>query len=112
MKLDRLNASENPTGETFEITYRDIDGVVDFMILKWQFDIGICRHWELNDRFRCVINNKDWYFGRIERIEPHDQKFINSEFKKYKIKWDDGTTDELSCWELEPIKNSSIKSNK
>ena len=105
-----LLAPERSLGR-FTVRYHDLDGVVDFLILRSLYDKACSptRHWEVGSRFRCAIEDS-WQFGRVVDLKcPLDpERYPDSIFKSMRITWDDGEElVEVSPWELEPVDDKS-----
>uniref|UniRef100_A0A7N6AJS1 Bromo domain-containing protein n=1 Tax=Anabas testudineus TaxID=64144 RepID=A0A7N6AJS1_ANATE len=54
------------------------------------------------DRFRSVIDDA-WWFGTIVCQEPYQPEYPDSLFQCFKVRWDNGETEKLSPWDVEPI---------
>uniref|UniRef100_A0A3B5LNK7 Pleckstrin homology domain interacting protein n=1 Tax=Xiphophorus couchianus TaxID=32473 RepID=A0A3B5LNK7_9TELE len=60
------------------------------------------RQWTIGDRFRSVIDDA-WWFGTIESQEPYQLQYPDSLFQCYNVCWDNGDTEKMSPWDMEPI---------
>ncbi|THD24068.1 hypothetical protein D915_005027 [Fasciola hepatica] len=47
-----------------DVTYHDVDGVLDFLILRHLFDVAIRRQWKRGDLFICPVGDV-WWTGRV-----------------------------------------------
>ncbi|KAK7075021.1 Bromodomain and WD repeat-containing protein 3 [Halocaridina rubra] len=94
------------TSDSFAIKYHDMPDVLDFLILKATYDVAVNRHWRTGDRFRCIIDDA-WWFGTVERQEPHLSEFPDSMFMCYRVLWDNGEQERLSPWDMELIDEQS-----
>uniref|UniRef100_A0A8C4HYF5 PH-interacting protein n=1 Tax=Dicentrarchus labrax TaxID=13489 RepID=A0A8C4HYF5_DICLA len=90
------------TGGSFSMKYHDMPDVIDFLILRQQFDNARKRQWSIGDRFRSVIDDA-WWFGTIESQEPYQPQYPDSLFQCYNVCWDNGDTEKMSPWDMEPI---------
>uniref|UniRef100_A0A3B3QSS9 Pleckstrin homology domain interacting protein n=1 Tax=Paramormyrops kingsleyae TaxID=1676925 RepID=A0A3B3QSS9_9TELE len=89
------------TGGSFSM-YHDMPDVIDFLVLRQQFDDARHRQWRI-DRFRSVIDDA-WWFGTIESQEPFQSQYPDSLFQCYNV-WDNGDTEKMSPWDMEVIPN-------
>uniref|UniRef100_A0A673B5X0 Pleckstrin homology domain interacting protein n=1 Tax=Sphaeramia orbicularis TaxID=375764 RepID=A0A673B5X0_9TELE len=62
------------TGGSFSMKYHDMPDVIDFLVLRQQFDNARRRQWSIGDRFRSVIDDA-WWFGTIESQEPYQSQY-------------------------------------
>ncbi|KAJ3605895.1 hypothetical protein NHX12_027938, partial [Muraenolepis orangiensis] len=92
------------TGGSFSMKYHDMPDVIDFLVLRQQFENGRDRQWR--DRFRSVIDDA-WWFGTIESQEPFQSEYPDSLFQCYNVCWDNGDTEKMSPWDMEPIPNEA-----
>ncbi|XP_066989654.1 bromodomain and WD repeat-containing protein 3 isoform X2 [Macrobrachium rosenbergii] len=107
LKLGILEAGTGKlTSDSFTIKYHDMPDVLDFLILKATYDVAVNRHWRTGDRFRCIIDDA-WWFGTVERQEPHLPEFPDSMFMCYRVLWDNGEQERLSPWDMEIIDEES-----
>ncbi|CAL1571939.1 unnamed protein product [Knipowitschia caucasica] len=90
------------TDKSFSIKYHDMPDVIDFLVLKQSYDEALRRNWQPNDRFRSVIDDA-WWFGTIVCQEPYQPEYPDSLFQCFKVRWDNGETEKLSPWDVEPI---------
>uniref|UniRef100_A0A667YZG0 PH-interacting protein n=1 Tax=Myripristis murdjan TaxID=586833 RepID=A0A667YZG0_9TELE len=90
------------TGGSFSMKYHDMPDVIDFLILRQQFDNARNRQWSIGDRFRSVIDDA-WWFGTIESQEPFQPQYPDSLFQCYNVCWDNGDTEKMSPWDMETI---------
>ncbi|KAM4693154.1 PH-interacting protein [Discoglossus pictus] len=94
------------TGGAFTMKYHDMPDVIDFLVLRQQFDEARRRQWSIGDRFRSVIDDA-WWFGTIESQEPLQQDYPDSLFQCYNVCWDNGDTEKMSPWDMEPIPDTA-----
>lgn len=73
------------TSDSFTIKYHDIQGVLDFLVLRQTYDLAVERNWQEGDHFRCIIDDL-WWEGKIEAKEPYDANHPDSLFLCYKIR--------------------------
>ncbi|XP_055492061.1 PH-interacting protein isoform X1 [Leucoraja erinacea] len=90
------------TGGSFSMKYHDMPDVIDFLVLRQQFDDTKTRRWKIGDRFRSVIDDA-WWFGTIESQEPLQPEYPDSLFQCYNVCWDNGDTEKMSPWDMEVI---------
>ncbi|XP_038141769.1 bromodomain and WD repeat-containing protein 3 isoform X1 [Cyprinodon tularosa] len=90
------------TDKSFSIKYHDMPDVIDFLVLRQSYDEALRRNWQPNDRFRSVIDDA-WWFGTIVCQEPYQPEYPDSLFQCFKVRWDNGETEKLSPWDVEPI---------
>ncbi|XP_010787328.1 PH-interacting protein-like, partial [Notothenia coriiceps] len=85
LKLSFLDPdSSRLTGGSFSMKYHDMPDVIDFLILRQQFDNARKRQWSIGDRFRSVIDDA-WWFGTIESQEPFQPQYPDSLFQCYNV---------------------------
>uniref|UniRef100_A0A3Q2UWT2 Bromodomain and WD repeat domain containing 1 n=1 Tax=Haplochromis burtoni TaxID=8153 RepID=A0A3Q2UWT2_HAPBU len=94
------------TDKSFSIKYHDMPDVIDFLVLRQCYDEALRRNWQPNDRFRSVIDDA-WWFGTIICQEPYQPQYPDSLFQCFKVKWDNGETEKLSPWDVEPIQDDA-----
>ncbi|KAJ8355742.1 hypothetical protein SKAU_G00185360 [Synaphobranchus kaupii] len=90
------------TGGSFSMKYHDMPDVIDFLVVRQQFDDARDRQWRIGDRFRSVIDDA-WWFGTIESQEPFQTQYPDSLFQCYNVCWDNGDTEKMSPWDMEVI---------
>uniref|UniRef100_A0A671S7W9 PH-interacting protein n=1 Tax=Sinocyclocheilus anshuiensis TaxID=1608454 RepID=A0A671S7W9_9TELE len=95
------------TGGSFSMKYHDMPDVIDFLVLRQQFDNARQRNWMIGDRFRAVIDDA-WWFGTIESQEPYQAEYPDSLFQCYNVCWDNGDTEKMSPWDMEEIPNEAF----
>ena len=47
-----------------------------------------------------------WWLGTISSVEPFQEEFQDSMFQCINVAWDNGETEKMSPWDLEPIDES------
>ncbi|MEQ2262313.1 Bromodomain and WD repeat-containing protein 1 [Xenotaenia resolanae] len=94
------------TDKSFSIKYHDMPDVIDFLVLRQSYDEALRRNWQPNDRFRSVIDDA-WWFGTIVCQEPYQPEYPDSLFQCFKVRWDNGETEKLSPWDVEPIQEDA-----
>uniref|UniRef100_A0A7M4G0H3 PH-interacting protein n=1 Tax=Crocodylus porosus TaxID=8502 RepID=A0A7M4G0H3_CROPO len=95
------------TGGSFTMKYHDMPDVIDFLVLRQQFDDAKHRRWNIGDRFRSIIDDA-WWFGTIESQEPLQPDYPDSLFQCYNVCWDNGDTEKMSPWDMELIPNNAV----
>ncbi|XP_055666768.1 PH-interacting protein isoform X3 [Falco peregrinus] len=95
------------TGGSFTMKYHDMPDVIDFLVLRQQFDDAKHRRWNIGDRFRSVIDDA-WWFGTIESQEPLQPDYPDSLFQCYNVCWDNGDTEKMSPWDMELIPSNAV----
>uniref|UniRef100_A0A8C9K7R1 PH-interacting protein n=1 Tax=Panthera tigris altaica TaxID=74533 RepID=A0A8C9K7R1_PANTA len=99
------------TGGSFTMKYHDMPDVIDFLVLRQQFDDAKYRRWNIGDRFRSVIDDA-WWFGTIESQEPLQPEYPDSLFQWsvccILVHWDNGDTEKMSPWDMELIPNNAV----
>ncbi|XP_033368832.1 PH-interacting protein isoform X3 [Parus major] len=95
------------TGGAFTMKYHDMPDVIDFLVLRQQFDDAKHRRWNIGDRFRSVIDDA-WWFGTIESQEPLQPDYPDSLFQCYNVCWDNGDTEKMSPWDMEMIPSNAV----
>uniref|UniRef100_A0AAQ5XM28 Bromo domain-containing protein n=1 Tax=Amphiprion ocellaris TaxID=80972 RepID=A0AAQ5XM28_AMPOC len=96
------------TDKSFSVKYHDMPDVIDFLVLRQSYDEALRRNWQPNDRFRSVIDDA-WWFGTIVCQEPYQPEYPDSLFQCFKVRWDNGETEKLSPWDVEPIQDDGNK---
>ncbi|XP_056421900.1 PH-interacting protein isoform X1 [Hyla sarda] len=95
------------TGGAFTMKYHDMPDVIDFLVLRQQFDEARRRQWRIGDRFRSVIDDA-WWFGTIESQEPLQPDYPDSLFQCYNVCWDNGDAEKMSPWDMEVIPSNAV----
>uniref|UniRef100_A0A8C2YEM2 Bromodomain and WD repeat-containing protein 1 n=1 Tax=Coturnix japonica TaxID=93934 RepID=A0A8C2YEM2_COTJA len=90
------------TGESFSIKYHDMPDVIDFLVLHQFYNEAKERNWQIGDRFRSIIDDA-WWFGTVESQQPFQAEYPDSSFQCYSVHWDNGDTEKMSPWDMEPI---------
>ncbi|CAL8345041.1 unnamed protein product [Arctogadus glacialis] len=90
------------TDKSFSVKYHDMPDVIDFLVLRQNYDEARRTNWKPDDRFRSVIDDA-WWFGSIVCQEPYQAPYPDSHFQCFKVKWDNGETEKLSPWDIERI---------
>ncbi|KAM4567142.1 bromodomain and WD repeat-containing protein 3 [Odontesthes bonariensis] len=94
------------TDKSFSLKYHDMPDVIDFLVLRQSYNEALRRNWQPNDRFRSVIDDA-WWFGTIVCQEPYQPEYPDSLFQCFKVRWDNGETEKLSPWDVEPIQDDA-----
>ncbi|XP_056229345.1 bromodomain and WD repeat-containing protein 3 [Seriola aureovittata] len=106
----KLTLIDHGTGKisdkSFSVKYHDMPDVIDFLVLRQSYDEALRRNWQPNDRFRSVIDDA-WWFGTIVCQEPYQPEYPDSLFQCFKVRWDNGETEKLSPWDVEPIPDNA-----
>ncbi|KAK1899526.1 Bromodomain and WD repeat-containing protein 1, partial [Dissostichus eleginoides] len=106
----KLTLIDNGTGKisdkSFSVKYHDMPDVIDFLVVRQTYDEALRRNWQPNDRFRSVIDDA-WWFGMIVCQEPYQSEYPDSLFQCFKVRWDNGETEKLSPWDVEPIQDDA-----
>ena len=79
-----------------------MDNVLDFIILKKVYKDSMKQKWRAGEQFQCLIGKRSW-FGTIRKRKPFSEDAPKSAWQLYCVKFDDGTTDQLSPWDLRPL---------
>lgn len=74
------------TGESFTLKYHDVADVLDFLVLKQNYELAIQRNWQPGDRFRSIIDDL-WWEGQLETREPFQPQCPDSMFLCYRIRF-------------------------
>ncbi|XP_063161419.1 bromodomain and WD repeat-containing protein 1 [Candoia aspera] len=102
----KLTLMDHVTGQlqdkSFSLKYHDMPDVIDFLVLRQFYDEARQRNWQPYDRFRSIIDDA-WWFGTVLSQEPYQPQYPDSPFQCYSVKWDNGETERLSPWDMEPI---------
>ncbi|CAK1554474.1 unnamed protein product [Leptosia nina] len=105
---------------SFTVRYHDMPDVIDFLVLRHQYDAAVARNWGQGDRFRCMIDDSWWTGIVLERISPAGApsgsstepqtsnsnewaEAAASHFLSLRVRWDNGEVERLSPWDLEPL---------
>lgn len=91
-----------PTRNSFTFKYHDMPDVIDFIVLKQAYDTAMRRNWKAGDRFRSMIDDA-WWFGTIASQSPYEAIYPDSMFQCFIVNWDNGETERLSPWDMEPV---------
>ncbi|XP_062982693.1 bromodomain and WD repeat-containing protein 1 isoform X3 [Elgaria multicarinata webbii] len=107
----KLNLMDHVTGQlqdkSFSLKYHDMPDVIDFLVLRQFYDEARQRNWQPRDRFRSIIDDA-WWFGTVLSQEPYQSQYPDSPFQCYSVKWDNGETERLSPWDMEPIPENVV----
>ncbi|XP_061483645.1 bromodomain and WD repeat-containing protein 1 isoform X3 [Rhineura floridana] len=107
----KLTLMDHVTGQlldkSFSLKYHDMPDVIDFLVLRQFYDEARQRNWQPNDRFRSIIDDA-WWFGTVLSQEPYQPQYPDSPFQCYSVKWDNGETERLSPWDMEPIPENVV----
>uniref|UniRef100_A0A8D2Q6Z4 Bromodomain and WD repeat domain containing 1 n=1 Tax=Varanus komodoensis TaxID=61221 RepID=A0A8D2Q6Z4_VARKO len=102
----KLNLMDHVTGQlldkSFSLKYHDMPDVIDFLVLRQFYEESRQQNWQPCDRFRSIIDDA-WWFGTVLSQEPYQLQYPDSPFQCYSVKWDNGETERLSPWDMEPI---------
>uniref|UniRef100_A0A8C6SKH5 Pleckstrin homology domain interacting protein n=1 Tax=Neogobius melanostomus TaxID=47308 RepID=A0A8C6SKH5_9GOBI len=82
------------TGGSFSMKYE--------LISHSSFDLVLFTRQAISHVFRSVIDDA-WWFGTIESQEPYQPQYPDSQFLCYSVCWDNGDTEKMSPWDMEPI---------
>ncbi|EDV53876.1 bromodomain and WD repeat-containing protein 3 [Drosophila erecta] len=107
LKLAIIDEEGNMTGTRFKIKYHDMPDVLDFLVLRQAYDLGLQRNWSIGDRFRCMIVD-GWWMGQIESRHTLSADFPDSSFMCFRVRWDNGEYEFLSPWDMEPIDQQRV----
>lgn len=105
-QIDPVNLKNS--GKSFSIKYHDMPDVVDFLVLKQNYDTAISRNWKPGDRFRSVIDDS-WWIGVIEAQIPYQKEYPDSMFQCFKVRWDNSEKENLSPWDMEPFTEAWLR---
>ncbi|XP_035213977.1 PH-interacting protein-like isoform X2 [Stegodyphus dumicola] len=106
LKLVLLNPASKQN-DTFTVKYHDMADVIDFIVLKQNYDQAMYYDWKPGDRFRSAID-KAWWLGTIKSQKPLNLNFPDSMFQCFLVKWDNGEKEHMSPWDFEPIDNARL----
>ncbi|KAG7250734.1 hypothetical protein CRUP_005679, partial [Coryphaenoides rupestris] len=114
----KLTLIDHGTGKisdkSFSVKYHDMPDVIDFLVLRQNYDEAMRRNWQASEcicmqpptsGFRSVIDDA-WWFGTIVCQEPYQSQYPDSHFQCFKVRWDNGETEKLSPWDVEPISDN------
>ncbi|KAF5906074.1 bromodomain and WD repeat-containing protein 3-like isoform X1 [Clarias magur] len=103
LKLTQIDPGTGKiTNKSFSVKYHDMPYVIDFLVLRQNYDEARSRNWKPHDHFRSVIDDA-WWFGTIVCQEPYQPEYPDSHFQCIKVKWDNGEIEKLSPWDIEAI---------
>ncbi|XP_038221099.1 PH-interacting protein [Zerene cesonia] len=94
---------------SFTVRYHDMPDVIDFLVLRQQYDAAVARTWGQGDRFRCMIDDSWWTGTVLERVggaAPCTSEWASAaaaHFLSLRVQWDNGEVERLSPWDLEPL---------
>ena len=80
-----------------------MDNVLEFLVLESVYKKSIQRVWSEGSRFRSKIDGMYWY-GMVRGREPFSPDLPGSPWQCYRVEWDDGATDQLSPWDMDPVR--------
>ncbi|KAJ8703846.1 hypothetical protein PYW07_013140 [Mythimna separata] len=104
------------------VRYHDMPDVIDFLVLRQQYDAAIARAWGPGDRFRCMIDDC-WWTGQVLETTGGPASSAESalavglsgaaaeawaraaaaHFLSLRVRWDNSEVERLSPWDLEPL---------
>ena len=90
------------SGKAFSIKYHDMNDVVDFLVLRHNYESSMAVTWNAGDRYRCQIEDQ-WWHGQVVEVSPLDPLCPESPFLSIRCLWDSGEEERLSPWDLEHI---------
>ncbi|CAG2115092.1 unnamed protein product, partial [Medioppia subpectinata] len=97
-----LRPYDKKYGTIIHVKYHDMEGVVDFIVLREHYEQAMATEWSVGDEFRSLVDDHYW-FGVVIGFNAADYSQV-SRFRAIEIKWhSNGATDYLSPWDLEPI---------
>lgn len=100
--------SNEQTGGHFSVRYHDVEGVVDFIVLRRLYQSSLNNKWKVGDEFRSIIDDK-WWFGTIEKVKESEPE---SKFQCFDVLWASGDRESLSPWDLERIDPANLPPNR
>ena len=80
-----------------------MDNVLEFLVLESLYKKSVQRAWLEGSRFRSKIDGMYWY-GVVRGRELFSSDYPGSQWQCYRVEWDDGATDQLSPWDMEPVR--------
>ncbi|KAL4711358.1 hypothetical protein ACJJTC_019199 [Scirpophaga incertulas] len=126
-RLCCLRLQVTGSNRCFTVRYHDMADVIDFLVLRQQYDTCVARKWGPGDRFRCMIDDSWWTGVIIERVNPPSgsgggagpeagasagtaaeaeaalSAAAAPHFLSLRVRWDNGEVERLSPWDLEPL---------
>ncbi|CAH1798894.1 unnamed protein product [Owenia fusiformis] len=109
LKLAIIEPDGKMTGNTFTIKYHDMPDVIDFIVLRPNYDLAMSRNWKPGMRFRSMIDDC-WWMGKIDSHEPYQEEYPDSQFQCLLVTWDNREKERMSPWDLEPINKKYLPS--
>nr|XP_022911448.1 bromodomain and WD repeat-containing protein 3 isoform X1 [Onthophagus taurus] len=106
LKLTLLDREGRLTGEDFTVKYHDMPDVLDFFVLKQTYEAAISRNWSIGDRFRCMIDDA-WWIGEVISKSVNEES-AESLFMGYEIRWLNGESENMSPWDMEPLREDNV----
>ncbi|KAL5724021.1 hypothetical protein ACHQM5_007336 [Ranunculus cassubicifolius] len=104
--LEFVDPSSSGFGQTFRLTWPELNDFSDFLVEKTQYDASIDRNWTKRDKCQVWWRNADgeggtWYDGRITAVEPASPEYPDSPWERYVIQYKSDADQHLhSPWEL------------
>lgn len=62
--LEAEGGARGARGRSLTVRYHDMADVIDFLVLRQQYDTAVARRWGPGDRFRCMIDDC-WWTGQV-----------------------------------------------
>nr|CAB3226310.1 bromodomain and WD repeat-containing protein 3 [Phallusia mammillata] len=109
-KLNLLRLSDDDPLEeekTFSFRFHDMPDVIDFLVLKQQYENSLLQGWKSGDRFRSIIDDA-WWYGTILSSDASDSTQPDNIFQCFVVEWDSQETERMSPWDLETISDSEL----
>lgn len=106
-----LKCTLNEKQIQFNVLYRPNRGICEFLVLEQFYNRSVDMKWKSNDEFRSLWK-KSWWIGIIVNKSIFNQKYPNSLFKCFEIKWNTNESGRLSPWDLFPVDQNRLPKNK
>ncbi|KAG8189872.1 hypothetical protein JTE90_023378 [Oedothorax gibbosus] len=103
----RLTEPANENEDSFTVKYHDMPDVIDFIVLKQNYDQAMYYDWKPGDSFRSAIDSA-WWLGTIKSQKPLNHNFPDSMFQCFLVKWDNGEKEHMSPWDFEPVDSNRV----
>lgn len=98
-RLCEIELKNDDDDTVFSIKYREVPGIVEFLMLAEDFKLSNIE-WKENNKFYAKIDGL-WWPGTVNAIEPCDAAQPESQFLNMAVTWDNGgERDKLSEFEI------------
>jgi len=85
------------SAKTFTLSYHDLEGISDFLIQKSRYDESVEKNFEVGEKVIGLYSDDVSYTGTVASTTADS----SDPWEMYVVKWEDGTQESLSPWEIQ-----------